>query len=304
MHWLIDESKLFVFAPKPPMSWKIATVAGAILPYEGRKHWNSIHRLIYKGSEYKSEAEISRVLDVLIECQVKGILMIGDIGYTSSDTAEQFRKGWLDTHYQTVHMQPQQVRESLKQHLDYLMEMSLQDFFKTLTILETIRGFVQWMVSNLPHIRTIDVRKIKLIIDDQAKPTLTSLKHFVHYFLQRCSQDGVFSAPQGSLRLMAKYLRKDGDKTFLDATKLFNNMIVEDNAKQDDKHAELKIADLLSNFSRRVLNGHYGLPTPQKLAKILISVNPLCFDDQRDLQVMLPSSNRDAINLLLSVKPL
>lgn len=219
------------------------------------------------------------MLDVLIESQVKGILMIGDIGNTASDTAERFRKGWLHPHYQVIYMQPQHVRESLKRHLDNLMEMSLQDFFKTLTILETIRGFVQWMVSDLPHIRAIDVRKMKLIIDDQAKPTLISLKHFVHYFLQRRSQDGLFSAPPGPLRLMAKYLRKDGDKTLLDATKLLDDMIVEDNAKQDDKHSELKIADLLSNFSRRVLDGHYGLPVAHKLAKVLVSVNPLCFED-------------------------
>jgi hypothetical protein len=90
----------------------------------------------------------------------------------------------------------------------------------------------------------------------------------------------------------------------LDATKLLDDMIVEDNAKQDDKHSELKIADLLSNFSRRVLDGHYGLPVAHKLAKILVSVNPLCFDDQQDLQVALLGSNRDAINLLLSIKPL
>lgn len=302
MHWLIDESKSFIFASKPPMSWKIATVGGAILPYEGRQHWKSIHKSIKKGCQYKSEDEISRVLDVLIECQVKGILMIGDIGHTASDTAEQSRKGWLNPHYQVICMQPQHVRESLKRHLDNLMGMSLQDFFKTLTILETISSFVQWMVSNLRHIRTIDIRKMKLIIDDQTKPMLISLKHFVHYFLQRRSQDGLFLAAPGSLQLMAKYLRRSGDKTFLDATKLLDGMIVEDNAKQDDKYSELKIADLLSNLSRRVLEGHYGFPVAQKLEKILVSVNPLCFDDKQDLEVMLPSSNRDAVNLLLSIK--
>lgn len=286
------------------MAWNIATVAGAILPYEGRKCWEVIQKSLKKGSDYKSEEAISQVLDILIKCRVKGILMVGDIGHTSRDTAEQFRQNWINPHYLIIDNQPQHVRDSLRRHLDNLMGLDLQDFFKTLTILETIRGFIQWMVSNLPHIRTIDLRKIQLIIDDQAKSTLISLKYFVYYFLQRRSQDAIFSAPPNSLRLMTKYLRKEGNQTLLDATKLLDGMIVEDNAKQDDKHSELKIADLLSNFSRRVLNGHYGITIAEKLAKILVYVNPLCFDDQRDLQVMLPNTNRDAINRLLAIKAL
>jgi hypothetical protein len=54
MHWLIDESKSFIFAPQPPMSWKIATVGGAILPYEGRQRWKSIQKSIKKGTDYKT----------------------------------------------------------------------------------------------------------------------------------------------------------------------------------------------------------------------------------------------------------
>lgn len=126
------------------MSWKIATVGGAILPYEGRQRWKSIHKSIKKGTDYKTEEEISKILDVLIECQVKGILMIGDLGHTSSDTAERFRKGWLSPHFNAIPQQPLHVRESLKRHLDNLQSLSLQDFFKTLTILETISFKCGW----------------------------------------------------------------------------------------------------------------------------------------------------------------
>jgi hypothetical protein len=110
--------------------------------------------------------------------------MIGDLGHTSSDTAERFRKNWLNPHFNAIPQQPLHVRDSLKRYLDNLQSLSLQDFFKTLTILETISSFMQWMTSNLRQVRAIDIRKMKLIIDDQTRPTLISLRHFVHYFLQ------------------------------------------------------------------------------------------------------------------------
>jgi hypothetical protein len=308
MHWLIDESKSFIFQSNPPMSWKIATVGGAILPYEGRKTWQRYHKSIKKGSDYKTEESISEVLDILIECQVSGTLIIGDIGHTSLLEAEQFRHNWVSPHYIYADTQPQHIKDSLKFHLDNLMEkgrgkLSLQDFFKTLNILETITGFIQWLTRDLLKIRAIDLRKIKLIIDDQAKASLITLRSFIHYFLWRRSQEGLFTCPPNSRHLLGKYLRKENDNTFLDTTKLFDEILVEEKANQDDKHSELKIADLLSNFSRRVFNGDYSVKIAKKLEKILISVDSVCFDNNKDIVVNLPSSNQDAINRLLAIKP-
>ena len=147
------------------------------------------------------------------------------------------------------------------------------------------------------------MREIKLIIDDQVKASLTTLRSFVHYFLWRRSHQGLFTCPPNSRHLLKDYTRKEGDQVFLDTTKLFDELIVGEKANLDDKHPELKIADLLSNFSRRALSGDFDIKVVRKLEKILVAVNPVCFDNHRDIVVNLPTKNQDAINLLLAIKP-
>jgi hypothetical protein len=244
----------------------------------------------------------------LIKCRVKGTIRIADVGHVSSQEADIFREKWISPHYTSADAQPQHVRESLRMHLDNLMgkgsnKFSRQEFFKVLTILDTIAGFIQWLTHNLSNIRAIDLRKIKLIIDDQVKASLITLRSFVHYFLCQRSQNGLFICPPNSMHLLRDYIRKEGDQTFLDTIKLFDELIVEEKANLDDKYPELKIADLLSNFSRRTLSGDFGIRVAKKLEKILVAVNPICFDNHKDIKVILPTQNQDAINLLLAIKP-
>lgn len=40
-----------------------------------------------------------------------------------------------------------------------------------------------------------------------------------------------------------------------------------------------------------------------KLEKILVAVNPVCFDNHRDIVVNFPTKNQDTINLFLAIKP-
>lgn len=288
------------------MQWNIATVAGAVLPYKGRRKWYDIAKSIKKGSDYISEAEISSVLDVLIGCGIKGTVIIGDIGHVSLADAEVFRNGWVDPHYNYAQALPHHLRLSMEHHLDNLKglgsnKLSTQDFVKVILVLETITNFVRWMTKNLRKIRSIDIRKVKFIIDDQAKASLIAIKHFVHYFLQRRSSEEAFNCPPGSLSLLGRYLRNETNQVFLDTTKLLEDILVEEKANQDDVHSELKIADLIANFSRRVFNGSYGVHIAEKLKKIIISVDPVFFGSSEDLEVKLPSQNPDAINVLLGI---
>lgn len=117
------------------------------------------------------------------------------------------------------------------------------------------------------------------------------------------ASQGLFNRPPNSRHRLRGYIRKEGDTTFLDTTKLFDELIVEEKANLDDKHPELKIADLLSNFSRRALSGDFDITVARKLEKILVAVNPVCFDNHQDIVVNLPAQNQDAINLLLAIKP-
>jgi hypothetical protein len=159
--WLIDESKKFMFRKAPPMLWEVATVTGAVLPFEGRKLWLKKNKNLKKGSEYyreffktKREGAICRLLDDMIECRVKGVLYAGDIGHVSEQDAEKFRHDWISPHYAFADSQPVGRRESLRHHLDNLMGnkkpvLSLQDFFKVLGILEVISSFFVIHLKNL-----------------------------------------------------------------------------------------------------------------------------------------------------------
>ena len=94
MYWLIDESKSSIYLPMPPLAWKIAVVAGAALPYEGRKEWKSKRKWVRHGCDYtsKDEVEICAILQDMIECEIEAVLVIQDIGYASLADAEQLRR--------------------------------------------------------------------------------------------------------------------------------------------------------------------------------------------------------------------
>src|ERR1700722_15794547 len=84
--------------------------------------------------------------------------------------------------------EPVYRKAALKQHLDNLAGkgehgFSLQDFFKVLVILETITSILQLYMLNIPNLRSIDIRQVKLIIDDQCKD-ITS-EGFTHALPQR-----------------------------------------------------------------------------------------------------------------------
>src|SRR5579872_1692942 len=205
-----------MFQKTPSMLWKVATVTGAVLPFEGRKLWLKKNKNLKKGSEYyqeffetKREGAICRLLDEMIECKVKGILYAGDIGHVSEQDAEKFRHDWLLPHYAFADSEPFNRRESLRHHLDNLMGnkkpvLSLQDFFKVLGILEVISSFFVLYLKDLKIHTVFDLEKTKLIIDDQSKASLTSLKNFSNYYIFCRAQDGLYRVPPDSFHLLGK----------------------------------------------------------------------------------------------------
>lgn len=304
MHWLIDESKLFIHQVTPPMKWKIAVVGGAILPYAGRKKWFQKHKWIGKASDYTDEAQVCNFLDDFIACKISGSLVVGEIGHVSVHDAEKFRQDWLSPHYAFADSEPQLRGNDLRRHLDNLQgngqhKLSLQDFFKLLAILEVISSFIKIFTQDLHTTRTIDIRKLKLIIDDQAKASLMSLKEFVHYFLYCRSQEGLYASPPGTMHLINRYIRKEGNNTFLNTNILLNDILVDENANQDDRYCELKIVDLISNFSQRALHGEFSPKVAQRLQKILKVIVPISFDPCSDIKVTVPTKSQYAVNLLL-----
>lgn len=299
-----------MFQKTPSMLWEIATVTGAVLPFEGRKLWLKKNKNLKKGSEYyreffktKREGAVCRLLDDMIECRVKGVLFAGDIGHVSEQDAEKFRRDWVLPHYAFADSEPAGRRESLRHHLDNLMGnkkpvLSLQDFFKVLGILEVISSFFVIHFKNLRNHGAVDLQKIKLIIDDQSKASLTSLKDFSNYYIFCRAQDGLYRAPPGSIHLLGKLARKIEDQTVFDASKILSKTLVEEKANMDDKYPELKIADLLSNFTWHALNGHFSMKVVQKLDKIFSVVHSVCFDPKKEVTANIPPSAQEAVNLL------
>jgi hypothetical protein len=230
-------------------------------------------------------------------------LLVGDIGHVSEQDAEKFRADWVAPHYAFADSEPPGRKDSLRYHLDNLMGqnkpiLSLQDFFKVICILEVISSFFVLHLRDLRQHRNVDLRKLKLIIDDQSKASLTSLKNFVSYFIFRRSQDGSYEFPPNSNHILMGNVREISGTTVFDASKMLSKILVEEKAKMDDKYPDLKIADLLSNFAWHALQGHFSMKIVQKLDKIFRIVNNICFDPMKDVIANLPHTAQDAINLL------
>jgi len=181
--------------------------------------------------------------------------------------------------------------------------LSLQDFFKVLCILEVISFMFDLHFRDLRKQRRIDLRKLKLIIDDQSKASLTSLKNFVHYFIFCRSQEGIYEFPPHSKHLLMGNAREINGITVFDVQKMLSKILVEEKAKMDDKQSELKIADLLSNFVWHALHGPFPINIVRKLDKIFKIAQNICFDPSNDVMATPPQSAQDTVSLFFRKKP-
>lgn len=147
-------------------------------------------------------------LDDMIDCKIKGVLVVGDIGHASEDEAHQLRLDLITPLYTFVDKEPEPRKSVLKSHLDNLLgkglsKFSLQEFYKVWSILEVITALVGLFVSECSTLRDIDVRKVKLIIDDQCKASLITPKEFVCFFVWSRSRDGRFNCSSVANGLVA-----------------------------------------------------------------------------------------------------
>ena len=277
MYWLIDESKSFIYQKSPPFTWKIAIVGGVALPYRGRKKWLDNYAWVGKGSDYNSrdENEICQVLDGLIDCKVQLALVIGDVGHSSIDDAEELRRGLITPLYSFANNEPLPRRELLRSYLDNLLgkgtyKISLQDFYKTWCILEVLAMLFKVFLANLHKTQSVDLRNLKIIVDDQPRASLEIFREFTYFFIHCRSNSALFSYPDlAEKHRMSQYLKKEGSSNFFNLLDLIDKITVQEHgAKMDDKHPELKTADLLSNFFRRALSGELSPKILEKLKQI------------------------------------
>jgi archaellin len=308
MYWLLDESKSFIYQTTPTKNWNIAVVAGAALPYKGRHKWIKIGRRLRHGSEYKPQdlKEICSILDDMIQCGIEAVVVIGDVGHASLAHAEKLRSDLIDPLYSFADLEPSPRREAVRSNLDNLMglgthKLSLQEFFKVWSMLEVIVALMQLYMLNLGKMRSIDLRPLKVIIDDQAKASLMTFQEFLYLFIYARSKDGRFSCPPGTINRLNGYnLRIVNGVTCFNATALLNQILVEEHgSKMDDKYPELKIVDLIANFFRRTLQGELPYTVAEKLNKIVKIKVPLQATPKDELVVQVPSQAQSAVGLLL-----
>jgi hypothetical protein len=76
-------------------------------------------------------------------------------------------------------------------------------------------------LKNVSKLRSIDLRKIKLIIDDQCKAAQFTLKGgFIHFFLNCRARDGRFSYQFGTNKAFEHlYIRTEDKIKYFDTTK-------------------------------------------------------------------------------------
>lgn len=308
MYLLIDESKSFIFPNQQVKNWGIALVVGVMLPYKARqlflKKYSGINKQMRNDPVF-----VNKFLDDLITWKIQGVLITGDHVNVMKQEAERFRSDYfLKPLYDFADKEPEYMRAALRAHLDNLAGkgvygFSLQDFFKVLIILETITALVQLYVSNVSNMRTIDLRQIKLIIDDQCKAALMTLKQgFIHFFLNCRSKDGRFNHPTGCRLFQQLYTNKNGNTTFLDSTKLLKENLIDEKGKMDDRYPELHIADILANLSTKLFAGSIPEELGEKLSTIFKVKDNLHFHpDKEFLDVTISNIiNQNTISQFLS----
>ena len=232
-----------------------------MLPYEAREKFLTKYRGIKKHLRDNS-VFVDRLINDIIDWGAQGVLITDDYGNVSLQNAERYRfEYFLPLLYDFANKEPALRGEALRYHLDNLAgrgenKLSNQDFFKLLSILDTITRLVELYLRNLSGFRSIDIRSLKLIIDDQCKAVITTFQRgFIGYFLNCRARDGRFSLPPSCAEFRRLYTWKKGNLIFLDANKLLKNIVLDDNKKMVDRYPELMIADILAVTTTRLLRG-------------------------------------------------
>ena len=292
MRFLIEESELLVFWDQPEKEWGVGVVVGVMLSHEARRKFLEEYPQIKKHMR-QNQAFVETLVDDLIRWDVHAFLITADHVNVLKNDAERFRHGFLAPlyqHAQTLSSSPS-LQESVCSHLDNLAgkgkhEFHIQDFAKICLILETITALLQMYTCQLATIRSVDVRKISLIIDTQTDAAWMTLKEgFVHFFLNCRSQEKIFSVPPKCSEFRKLYTQKEMNITYLNSCKLFPKIQVDKNESMDEEILELHIADILANLASRLFKGKVGRGLANKLLKIFkfgehIHFNPdrVCFD--------------------------
>ena len=244
---------------------------------ETRRWWRKIYRKFpEKGTDFQEEAAINFLRELAAQ-RVWACAAVVDLD-VSADVAEGYQKDLLEPLLVAVDGQPAFVRKSLKWHLDHFLSFKPSTFVKAWTFLETMTdGVIGYLMTvGNKDVRGQDRRGLQIILDDQVAAACTTLQNFFCFFLYCRSHQGRLPMPDPFPKCLQHLVSEVNGRITVDFNRMAKICVADVN--QEDKYVELKLADIITNFLRRICKGDFSPAAAVEMQTILKIVHPVHFD--------------------------
>jgi hypothetical protein len=282
MNIFIDESGIF----KPegePGAPSFDCVAAIILNDLATKRWVTKYGALSKGRR-SNEEKAQEILKFLDENNAKAFTISVETNrksYSKSCITEH-QKIFVSSMDTATKGHPENLRLSVFEHMKHLEGMNCQQYVKVLMITRVIENAVRGILSQASKYTIKDFLYNTLQCDTVDKKTKSTIKHLVHL---------AFNCSSRREPLKCDDLNKIRDFTSADE-KIFNfyKFIGNTNFKSDEECIEIKAADCIANFFRRLLRRRLMLHNRSNFASILslpYSIDFLHFDNKQFIDCKL-----------------
>ncbi|NGX49381.1 MAG: hypothetical protein K940chlam5_00979 [Candidatus Anoxychlamydiales bacterium] len=247
---VIDESGSF-YIGNNSKKYRVQLFSAVLLNNKAKEKWLNNHSKIEKGCKINEE-KASQIITDLISWKAKALSVIVKLDLISTETFQDFKEDFIQSIILSIKKQPEIAKIAILAYVEKFKLLSPQETAKVLILLELLENSVREYLGSLDNLKSVDFRKLQIIIDKQSEPLIPFIKTFFNYWINcRAAKKNIYMDSKSKRKMQNIRTLNDG-RECLDLRKLIKKIKVE----SDDKYPVLKCADCVANFTRRAFIGH------------------------------------------------
>lgn len=245
---VIDESGSFSIKNDFNEKFKIQLFSAVFLNNKAEKKWIKKYSKIKKGFKH-NENEASQIIKDLVLWKAKALSVGTNLSLINRTTCVDFKKDFSESIISSIEKYPEHSKTAILEYVKKFEQLSLEESVKILLLLQLLENAFREYFGSLDKLKSVDSRKLKIVIDSQSKPLLPFIHHFIHFYMfSKAIKKPIYSS---STKLI-KSNHKLKDQDCLNLNEYTKKLKI----NSDDLRPVLKCADCIANFTRRTLIGN------------------------------------------------
>ena len=247
---IIDESGSFCIGSRSE-KYKVQLFSAVLLNNVAKKKWLNNYSKLEKGCKINKE-RASQIVTDLISWKAKALSVVVRLDLINTETFQDFKEDFIQSIISSINQQSEVSKKAILAYVEKFKLLSPQETAKVLILLELLENSFREYLGSLDNLKSVDFRKLQIIIDKQSDPIIPFIKTFFCYWINcRATKKPIYMDSKSRRKMQNISILNDG-RECLDLTKLIKKIKVE----SDAKYPVLKCADCIANFTRRAFIGN------------------------------------------------